>query len=158
MVCKVVKFFIDACIGEGQFVYPNIQISVCKILHSFIFADFRWQVHEFKGALKLSNSITGNSYSLIKTSFNQNCKKWKGLHWHLARTCTSQIYLQYSRPLCVNQHTFKSHISKFKCWAVIDPRGTCLFSSYMQRKKLSTVKASFSKKIVEIVRYVATTQ
>ena len=77
MVCKVVKFFIDACIVEGQFVYPNIQISVCKILHSFIFADFRWQVHEFKGALKLSNSITGNSYSLIKTSFNQNCKKMK---------------------------------------------------------------------------------
>ena len=32
MVCKVVKFFIDACIVEEQFVSPNTQISVCKIL------------------------------------------------------------------------------------------------------------------------------
>ena len=51
MVCKVVKFFKDACIVEEQFVSPNTQISVCKILQSFIFAGFRWQVHEFKGAL-----------------------------------------------------------------------------------------------------------
>ena len=75
MVCKVVKFFIDACIVEEQFVSPNTQISVCKILQSFIFAGFRWQVHEFKGAVKLSSSVTGNTHSLIKTSFNQNCKK-----------------------------------------------------------------------------------
>ena len=90
MVCKVVKFFIDACIVVEQFVSPNTQISVCKILQSFIFAGFRWQVHEFRGAVKLSSSVTGNTHSLIKTSFNQNCKKWKGLHWHLAWTCTSQ--------------------------------------------------------------------
>ena len=75
MVCKVVKFFKDACIVEEQFVSPNTQISVCKILQSFIFAGFRWQVHEFKGAVKLSSSVTGNTHSLIKTSFNQNCKK-----------------------------------------------------------------------------------
>ena len=66
MVCKIVKFFIDACIVEPQFVSPNIQISVCKILQSFIFAGFRWQVHEFEGALKLSSGVTGNSHSLIK--------------------------------------------------------------------------------------------
>ena len=31
MVCKVMKFFIDACIVEEQFVSTNTQISVCKI-------------------------------------------------------------------------------------------------------------------------------
>ena len=36
------KFFIDACIAEEQFVSTNTQISVCKILQSFIFAGFRW--------------------------------------------------------------------------------------------------------------------
>lgn len=79
MVCKIVTFFIDACIVEGQFVSPNIQISVCKILQRFIFAGFRWQVHEFKGALKLSISVTGNFHSLIKTSFNQNERVYIGI-------------------------------------------------------------------------------
>ena len=78
MVCKIVKFFIDACIVEPQFVSPNIQISVCKILQSFIFAGFRWQVHEFEGALKLSSSVTGNSHSVIKTRCQSKLQKMKG--------------------------------------------------------------------------------
>ena len=83
MVCKVMKFFIDACIVEEQFVSTNTQISVCKICRvlSLLASD---------GKLTNLKVITGNSHSLIKTSFNQNCKKWKGLHWHLAWTCTSQ--------------------------------------------------------------------
>ena len=148
MVCKVVKFFIDACFVEGQFVSPNTQISVCKILQSFIFAGFRWQVHEFKGALKLSSSITGNLHSLIKTSFNQNCKKWNGLHWHLAWTCTSQTCFTDLFVLINTPWNRTSVNINVELWSIQGGAENMFFSSYIQRKKLSTVKAFFSKKIV----------
>ena len=55
-------------------IYKYQSVKFCIVLF-LLTSDGKFT--NLKVLLSFSNSITRNSYSLIKTSFNQNCKKMK---------------------------------------------------------------------------------